>query len=73
MTDAILNNEKIATSAGDIKVYNYDGVTREYLSSMVEYLAVGVGILPTPALMHRVKAKMILPFAGLRTQPRGNM
>ncbi|QLO47191.1 tail fiber assembly protein [Enterobacter cloacae] len=44
MTDAILNNEKIATSAGDIKVYNYDGVTREYLSSMVEYLAVGVGI-----------------------------
>lgn len=44
MTDAILNNEKIATSAGDITVYNYDGVTREYLSSMVEYLAVGVGI-----------------------------
>ncbi|MCM7155143.1 tail fiber assembly protein [Enterobacter roggenkampii] len=44
MTDAILNNEGIATSAGDITVYNYDGVTREYLSSMVEHLAVGVGL-----------------------------
>ncbi|MDF7568975.1 MULTISPECIES: tail fiber assembly protein [Enterobacteriaceae] len=44
MTQAKLNSEFIATVAGDITVFNYDGETREYLSSSVEYLAVGVGI-----------------------------
>ncbi|EDX4213724.1 tail fiber assembly protein [Salmonella enterica subsp. enterica serovar Apapa] len=44
MTQAKLNNEFIATVAGDITVFNYDGETREYLSSSVEYLPVGVGI-----------------------------
>ncbi|HBM7610036.1 TPA: tail fiber assembly protein [Enterobacter asburiae] len=44
MTQAKLNSELIATVAGDITVYNYDGETREYLSSSVEYLAVGVGL-----------------------------
>lgn len=44
MTKAKLNNALIATVAGDITVYNYDEKTREYLSSCVEYLAIGVGI-----------------------------
>lgn len=44
MTQAELNSELIATVAGDITVFNYDGETREYLSSTIEYLAVGVGI-----------------------------
>ena len=44
MTHAELNNDQIATVAGNVTVYNYDGETREYLSSSVEYLAVGVGI-----------------------------
>ncbi|MGP6138173.1 tail fiber assembly protein [Enterobacter chuandaensis] len=44
MTQAKLNSEFIATVAGDIKVFNYDGETREYLSSSVEYLALGVGL-----------------------------
>ncbi|HAL6343518.1 TPA: tail fiber assembly protein [Escherichia coli] len=44
MTQAKLNSEHIATVAGDITVFNYDGETREYLSTSVEYLAVGVGI-----------------------------
>ncbi|EAT1311014.1 hypothetical protein EX399_25460 [Salmonella enterica] len=44
MAKAELNRELIATVAGDITVYNYDGETREYLSSAVEFLAVGVGI-----------------------------
>lgn len=44
MTKAQLNNKSIATVAGNITVFNYDGDTREYLSSSVEYLAVGVGI-----------------------------
>ncbi|HED5609704.1 TPA: tail fiber assembly protein [Enterobacter kobei] len=44
MTQAKLNSEFVATVAGDITVYNYDGKTREYLSSSVEYLAVGVGL-----------------------------
>ena len=44
MEQAKLNSELIATVAGNITVFNYDGETREYLSSSVEYLAVGVGI-----------------------------
>lgn len=44
MAKAKLNNEFIATVAGDITVFNYDGETREYLSSTVEYLAVGIGL-----------------------------
>ncbi|ORT69950.1 tail fiber assembly protein [Citrobacter werkmanii] len=44
MTQAKLNSEFIATVAGDIKVFNYDGETREYLSSSVEYLTLGVGL-----------------------------
>ncbi|EKR6371670.1 tail fiber assembly protein [Salmonella enterica] len=44
MAKAKLNSELIATVAGDITVFNYDGETREYLSSSVEYLPVGVGI-----------------------------
>lgn len=44
MAQAKLNSEFIATVAGDITVFNYDDETREYLSSSVEYLAVGVGI-----------------------------
>lgn len=44
MTQAKLNSEFIATVAGDITVYNYDGDTREFLSSSSEYLAVGVGL-----------------------------
>ncbi|EKP2076414.1 tail fiber assembly protein, partial [Salmonella enterica] len=39
MAQAKLNNELIATEAGDITVFNYDDETREYLSSSVEYLA----------------------------------
>lgn len=44
MAQAKLNKGLIATEAGDITVFNYDDETREYLSSSVEYLAVGVGI-----------------------------
>ena len=44
MTEVILDKNNIATSAGEITVYNYDEITREYLSSSVEFLPVGVGI-----------------------------
>ncbi|MBN1083925.1 tail fiber assembly protein [Erwinia aphidicola] len=44
MSQAELNSELIATVAGEITVYNYDGETREYLSSSVEHLPVGIGI-----------------------------
>lgn len=44
MAKAELNQDMIATVAGDITVFNYDGDTREYLFTSVEYLAVGVGI-----------------------------
>ncbi len=44
MTDAILDKNNIATQAGNITVYNFDGASREYISSSVEYLAVGIGI-----------------------------
>ncbi|HBC6143875.1 TPA: tail fiber assembly protein [Escherichia coli] len=44
MGKAKLNSEFIATVAGDVTVFNYDGITREYLFSTVEYLAEGVGL-----------------------------
>ncbi|MGT2540468.1 tail fiber assembly protein [Escherichia coli] len=44
MDNAVLNSELIATKAGNITVYNYDGETREYIFTSTEYLAVGVGI-----------------------------
>ncbi|MCE9976001.1 tail fiber assembly protein [Escherichia coli] len=44
MVKAKLNSAFIATVAGEITVYNYRGDTREYISSSVEYLPVGVGI-----------------------------
>ncbi|MGA6694405.1 tail fiber assembly protein, partial [Escherichia coli] len=44
MNKAVLNSELIAIKAGDIIIYNYDGETREYISTSTEYLAVGVGI-----------------------------
>ncbi|WP_273907515.1 tail fiber assembly protein [Enterobacter bugandensis] len=44
MSQAELNSELIAIVAGDITVFNYDVETREYLSSSVEFLPVGVGI-----------------------------
>lgn len=44
MAKATLNKNMIATRAGDITVYNFDGETGEYLSTTVEYLAIGVGL-----------------------------
>ncbi|EJL0337129.1 tail fiber assembly protein, partial [Escherichia coli] len=39
-----LDENGFATEAGFITVYNYNGETREYISTSNEYLAVGVGI-----------------------------
>ena len=44
MAKATLNKNGITTKAGDMTVYNYDGKTREYLATSVEFMAVGVGI-----------------------------
>ncbi|EBC9520624.1 tail fiber assembly protein [Escherichia coli] len=44
MNKVVLNSEFIATKAGSVAVYNYDGETREYIATSTEYLAVGVGI-----------------------------
>ncbi|NMP27217.1 tail fiber assembly protein [Rahnella sp. SAP-1] len=44
MIQAILNKDNIAIRAGEITVFSFDGSTREYLSSSVEYLATGVGV-----------------------------
>ncbi|HBN0579216.1 TPA: tail fiber assembly protein [Escherichia coli] len=39
-----LDENGFATEAGFITVYNYDGATREYIGSSVEYLPLGVGV-----------------------------
>lgn len=39
-----LDENGFATEAGFITVYSYDGETREYLSSSVEFLPIGVGV-----------------------------
>ena len=44
MNEAILGENNIATTAGNITVYNYDKTTREYIGRSVEYLPFGVGI-----------------------------
>ena len=44
MNNAELNSELIATMAGEITVYNFDAMSREYISASTEYLAIGVGI-----------------------------
>lgn len=44
MMKAVLNEDKIAVTAGEITVFNYDGVTREYQSTTSEYLSAGVGL-----------------------------
>lgn len=44
MVQAEINKELIATVSGEIKVFNYNVDTREYIASSVEYLEVGVGI-----------------------------
>jgi len=44
MTNAILNENQLASKPGDIMVYNFAANTREFLSRTVEYLAAGVGI-----------------------------
>ncbi|MFE4112450.1 tail fiber assembly protein [Kosakonia sp. YIM B13611] len=50
MTQATLNQNLIATIAGEQTVYNFAADTREYRSSSVEYLAVGVGIPANAAI-----------------------
>ena len=75
ISKAVLNNELIATKAGDITVYNYDGETREYISTSTEYLAVGVGIpacscLDAPGSYH---IKLVMQFAVLQILTHGNM
>ncbi|EHR8019919.1 tail fiber assembly protein [Escherichia coli] len=44
MEQAILGKDGYALNAGEIIVHNYDGETREYISTSTEYLSVGVGI-----------------------------
>ncbi|MDF7759661.1 tail fiber assembly protein [Kosakonia cowanii] len=44
MTNAILNENHLASQAGTVTVYNFDALSRECLGSSIEYLAVGVGI-----------------------------
>ncbi|EQT61125.1 phage tail fiber assembly protein [Escherichia coli HVH 188 (4-2356988)] len=39
-----LDENGFATEPGFITVYNYNGETREYISTSTEYLAIGVGI-----------------------------
>ena len=44
MEQAILGKDGYALNDGEIIVHNYDGETREYISTSTEYLALGVGI-----------------------------
>ncbi|MGF6437991.1 tail fiber assembly protein [Kosakonia sp. 1610] len=57
MTTAILNENHLASQAGTVTVYNFDALSREYLGSTVEYLAVGVGIPANSALDEPLAAK----------------
>ncbi len=66
MDNAVLNSEFIATKAGNITVYNYDGETREYISTSTEYLAVGVGIPAYSCLDALAHTKLVMQSADCR-------
>ena len=70
MSKAELNKELIATVAGNITVFNYDGDTREYLSSSIEYLAAGVGIPANSCIDAPGESK--IGFAICRTADRSS-
>ncbi len=57
MTQATLNQNLIATVAGEQTVYNFTADTREYHSASVEYLAIGVGIPANAAIDAPLAAK----------------
>lgn len=57
MTTAIFNENHLASQTGTVTVYNFDGGSREYLGSTVEYIAVGVGIPANSALDEPLAAK----------------
>lgn len=65
MNKAVLNSELIAIKAGDIIIYNYDGETREYISTSTEYLAVGVGIPACSCLDAPVHIKLVMQSVAL--------
>lgn len=44
MNQAILDSNDIATVSGVIIIFNYDGITGEYLDSCEEYLSEGIGL-----------------------------
>ncbi len=52
MASAILDKAKIATTEGNITVYNFSAQTGEYTGSSEAYLAIGVG-LPASATRSR--------------------
>lgn len=70
MVKAELNQDMIATVAGEITVYNYNGESCEYLSSSIEYLAVGVGI-PTNSCID-APGESKIGFAICRTADRSS-
>lgn len=57
MAKATLNKTGFAIKAGEIMVYNFDGVTFEFISESVEFLAVGVGIPANSCIDTPLKAK----------------
>lgn len=73
MDNAVLNSELIATKAGNIPVYNYDGETREYISTSNEYLSVGVGIPACSCLDAPAHIRLVMQSAVLQILTHGNM
>ena len=73
MNNAELNSELIASMAGEITVYNFDVMSREYISASTEYLAVGVGIPAYSCLDAPKPIKLVMQSAALQILTHGNM
>lgn len=73
MAKAKLNSAFIATVAGEITVYNYRGDTREYISSSLEYLPVGVGIPANSCTDAPAHIRLVMQSAVLQILTHGNM
>ncbi len=60
MDNAVLNSELIATKAGNITVYSYDGETREYIPLQMNILPLVLVSRHIPVWMNLVYIRLVM-------------
>ncbi|TWD33759.1 hypothetical protein [Pantoea sp. SJZ147] len=68
-----LDEDLLAVNSGEIIVYNFDCISREYLSTTTETMAVGVGLPANSCIDAPLDKKMAWLFAELKTFSLGSI